>query len=285
MRCWPRKKKTCYPSEPSPRASFGPRSLNNDTSVPANAQPRLCLPRHVAIVMDGNGRWAVQRRLPRTAGHRAGIKSVRAIVEESARQGIEAVTLFAFSSENWRRPKTEVNLLLELFMGALRAEVKRLNENGVRLRIIGERAAFPEKLQQRIVEAEAATKANQTMLLQVAANYGGRWDIAQAARRLVADARAGRIAPEDVDEQLFASRLSFPDLPEPDLFIRTGGEQRISNFLLWQSAYSELYFSDLMWPDFDTSAYRKALADFARRQRRFGTTGEPAAAGVESGAD
>jgi len=259
--------------------------LNDDQVVSSDDQPRPWLPRHVAIVMDGNGRWAVRRRLPRAAGHRAGIKSVRIIVEESVRQGLKALTLFAFSSENWRRPESEVNLLLELFVGTLRAEAKRLDENGVRLRIIGERAAFPEKLRQRIAEAEAATRTNETMLLQLAANYGGRWDIAQAARRLIAEVRAGHIAPEEVDERLFSSRLSFPDLPDPDLFIRTGGEQRISNFLLWQSAYSELYFSELMWPDFDIPAYREALADFGRRQRRFGMTGDQANAGIAGKAD
>nr|WP_279381369.1 polyprenyl diphosphate synthase [Candidatus Thiosymbion oneisti] len=254
--------------------------MNKDTSPSSDDQP---LPRHVAIVMDGNGRWALRRRLPRAAGHRAGIKSVRAIVEESVRQGIQALTLFAFSSENWHRPKSEVNLLMDLFMGTLRSEVNRLSEHGVRLRIIGERAAFPEKLRQRMAEVEKVTSANEAMLLQVAANYGGRWDIVQAARRLVADARAGRIAPEDVDEGIFSTRLSFPDLPDPDLFIRTGGEQRISNFLLWQSAYSEFYFSDLMWPDFDALAYREALADFAGRQRRFGLTGDQASIRAANG--
>jgi len=197
---------------------------------------------------------------------------VRAVVEESIHQDIGALTLFAFSSENWHRPKAEVNLLLELFMSALHTEVDRLDEYGVRLRIIGERTAFPEKLQRLIAEAEAATYTNEAILLQIAANYGGRWDIVQAARRLVADARAGKVTSEEVDERLFSAQLSFPDLPDPDLFIRTGGEQRISNFVLWQSAYSELYFSDLMWPDFGIVAYREALADFARRQRRFGST-------------
>jgi len=230
--------------------------------------------------MDGNGRWALRRRLPRTAGHRAGIKSVRAVVEESIHRGIGALTLFAFSSENWHRPKAEVSLLLELFMSALRTEVDRLNEYGVRLRIIGERTAFPEKLQRLIAEAEAATHTNEAILLQIAANYGGRWDIVQAARRLVADGRAGKVTSEEVDERLFSTRLSFPDLLDPDLFIRTGGEQRISNFVLWQSAYSEIYFSDLMWPDFGAVAYRKALADFSRRQRRFGSTGDQADTGA-----
>lgn len=210
---------------------------------------------------------------------------MRAVVEESIHQGIGALTLFAFSSENWHRPKAEVNLLLELFMSALRTEVDRLNEHGVRLRIIGERTAFPEKLQRLIAEAEAATHTNEAILLQIAANYGGRWDIVQAARRLVADARAGEVTSEEVDERLFSTRLSFPDLPDPDLFIRTGGEQRISNFVLWQSAYSELYFSDLMWPDFGAVAYREALADFARRQRRFGSTDDQADTGAEGRVD
>jgi undecaprenyl diphosphate synthase len=262
---------------------FPSRAVDTDTPA-ANEETILRVPRHVAIVMDGNGRWAVQRKLPRTAGHRAGVKSVRAVVEESVHQGIGVLTLFAFSSENWRRPKSEVSLLLELFMSTLRAEVSRLNANGVRLRILGERGAFPEKLQRRIAEAEQATGDNRSLLLQIAANYGGRWDILQASRRLAARMRDGRIAPEDVDEQLFSSLLSFPDLPDPDLFIRTGGEQRISNFVLWQAAYSELYFSELMWPDFGVEAYRYALADFARRQRRFGFTGEQIGTGDDDAA-
>lgn len=232
--------------------------------------------------MDGNGRWARRRNLPRTAGHRAGVKSVRAVVEESVRHGIGALTLFAFSSENWHRPKAEVNMLMELFISALRAEVKRLNENGVRLRIVGDRSAFPEKLQRGIAESEEMTCGNRAMMLQVAANYGGRWDITRAARQLAAEVAAGHLAPDDVDENALASRLSFPDLPDPDLFIRTGGEKRLSNFLLWQFAYTELYFSDLMWPDFGADAYLLALSDYARRQRRFGLTGEQASALIEN---
>ncbi len=232
------------------------------------------VPRHVAIIMDGNGRWAKQRNRPRTAGHREGVKSVRAVVEESVRRGVKTLTLFAFSSENWQRPRAEVNILMELFMSALRGEVRRLNDNDVRLRIIGDRSAFPEKLQRRIDEAEEMTGANLTLNLQVAANYGGRWDITQAARRLAVDVRDGTLDPDDIDEAALASRLSFPDLPEPDLFIRTGGEQRLSNFVLWQSAYAELYFTDLLWPDFDAAAYARALDDYGRRQRRFGRTGE-----------
>ncbi|NCA69517.1 MAG: di-trans,poly-cis-decaprenylcistransferase [Sphingobacteriia bacterium] len=232
------------------------------------------VPRHVAIIMDGNGRWAKQRGRPRTAGHREGVKTVRVVVEESIRLGVGTLTLFAFSSENWRRPRSEVNILLELFMSALRGEVRRLHENGVRLRIIGDRTAFPDKLQRRIIEAEDLTADNRALHLQVAANYGGRWDMMQAARRLADDVRAGILDPEMIDERTVASRLSFPDLPEPDLFIRTGGEQRLSNFVLWQSAYAELYFTEILWPDFDAAAYRCAISDFARRQRRFGQISE-----------
>lgn len=260
--------------------------MHTETPAPSSEHPFPRVPQHVAVIMDGNGRWARQRNLPRTAGHRAGVKSVRAVVEESVRQGVRALTLFAFSSENWRRPKSEVGVLLELFMSALRAEVRRLDENGVRLRVVGDRSAFPEKLQRRIAEAEEVTAQNESMVLQIAANYGGRWDITQAARRLAAEAAEGRLAPQAIDERMLAARLSFSDLPDPDLFIRTGGEKRLSNFLLWQCAYTELFFSDLMWPDFGGEALAQALADYARRQRRFGLTGEQvAAAGAsESGA-
>jgi undecaprenyl diphosphate synthase len=232
------------------------------------------VPEHVAIIMDGNGRWANQRGLPRTAGHRAGAKSVRAVVEESVRHGVGVLTLFAFSSENWRRPRGEVNVLMELFMSTLQVEVQRLVEHDVRLRIIGDLSAFSARLRTQFEKAEAATRDNRRLMLQVAANYGGRWDITQAVRAIAREVAAGRVAPDAIDEALVASRLSFPDVPDPDLFIRTGGEKRISNFLLWQSAYAELYFSDLMWPEFDAAAYGAALNDFARRQRRFGLTSE-----------
>lgn len=232
------------------------------------------IPKHVAIIMDGNGRWAKHRGLPRTAGHREGVKSVRAVVEESVRRGVGTLTLFAFSSENWKRPRSEVNILMELFMSALRNEVRKLHENGVRLRIIGERSALPERLQHRIADAETLTEGNSRLNLQVAANYGGRWDITQAARRLAADVLAGRLEAGSIDERVLSERLSFPDLPEPDLFIRTGGEKRLSNFVLWQSAYSELFFSDALWPDFGEAAFGEALEDYARRQRRFGLTGD-----------
>ena len=232
------------------------------------------VPYHVAIIMDGNGRWARQRGLPRTQGHRAGAKSVRAVVEQGLRSGVEILTLFAFSSENWRRPRSEVNTLLELFISTLRAEVNRLAEHGVQLRFIGDLSAFSDRLQRQLVEAETATRDGEAMLLQVAANYGGRWDIAQSVRALARDVSAGRLEPDSIDEAAIASRLCTAGLPEPDLFIRTGGENRISNFLLWQSAYAELYFSDLMWPEFDADAFVAALKDFGRRQRRFGLTSE-----------
>ena len=232
------------------------------------------LPQHVAIIMDGNGRWAEHRNLPRHAGHKAGRDSVRAIVEESLRLGVEALTLFAFSSENWRRPPTEISLLMELFINALQREVRRLHANGVRLRVIGDITAFPQKLQENILRAEEQTASNSTLQLQIAANYGGRWDVLQAARALASAVQAGDLTPDAIDESLFSARMSMSDVPDPDLFIRTGGEQRISNFILWQCAYTELYFTDTLWPDFDEVAYRLAIDNFARRQRRYGRTSE-----------
>lgn len=224
--------------------------------------------------MDGNGRWAEQRNKPRHAGHRAGVESVRSTIEACVEHGIDALTLFAFSSENWRRPRAEVDMLMELFISALSREVKKLEKNKIRLRVIGDTSAFPAKLQQRIQEVEARTEGNDRLILQVAANYGGRWDIAQAARALAAEVAAGSLAVEDIDEQRFAAATSFSDIPDPDLFIRTGGERRISNFLLWHCAYSELYFTPVLWPDFDKREFARALGDFAGRERRFGRTGE-----------
>ena len=238
------------------------------------------VPVHIAIIMDGNGRWARQRGLPRTAGHRAGAKSVRSVVEEAVRRGVRVLTLFAFSSENWRRPRSEVSLLMELFMSTLRVEVKRLVEHDVQLRVIGDLSAFSEQLQRQVRDAERATRDNRALILQIAANYGGRWDITQAVRQVVEDATAGVIDPDQISESTIAARLSFPDVPDPDLFVRTGGEKRLSNFLLWQSAYAELYFSDLMWPEFDGDALLAAINDYARRQRRFGRTGEQVVAGT-----
>jgi undecaprenyl diphosphate synthase len=245
--------------------------------TPSNPDSRLLqgdVPRHIAIIMDGNGRWARQRHLPRHAGHREGVKAVRRVVEACKLKGVEALTLFAFSSENWRRPQQEVGLLMELFLHTLKKEVNRLDRNGVCLRFIGERSAFPAKLQTLMNAAEAQTAANAELTLTVAANYGGRWDIAQASRRLVERVAAGGLQPEDIDEDALAAELSLADLPEPDLFIRTGGEQRISNYLLWQLAYTELYFTDTLWPAFDAEAFEAALQSFSSRQRRFGRTGE-----------
>lgn len=232
------------------------------------------IPRHVAIIMDGNGRWARKRHLPRVAGHRVGLESVRKTIKACVEQGVEVLTLFAFSSENWRRPKEEVGLLMKLFMTALDSEVKKLHRNGVRLRVIGELSAFSPELQQRIVDAEALTLSNTTLTLTIAANYGGRWDIVQAARTLAAQVERGELRSADINEELLRQQLCLADLPEPDLFIRTGGEQRISNFLLWQLAYTEFYFTDLLWPAFDGAALQQAFDSFAGRQRRFGRTGE-----------
>ena len=232
------------------------------------------LPRHVAIIMDGNGRWAKKRLLPRVAGHRAGVETVRQVVKACGEKGIEVLTLFAFSSENWRRPPKEVSLLMELFLTALQRESKRLHANNVKLKIIGDRTAFAPRLQEEIANAEELSRDNSGLTLMIAANYGGRWDVVQAARRLGEKIEAGVLRAGDITSDLFESQLVLHDLPEPDLFIRTGGEQRISNFLLWHLAYSELYFTDTLWPDFDAGAFEDALSSYASRQRRFGRTGD-----------
>ena len=224
--------------------------------------------------MDGNGRWARKRSLPRHAGHRAGVKSVRAIVENSAQRGVEYLTLFAFSSENWRRPDEEVGMLMSLFLEALRREVSELHKNNVCLRFIGERERLDQKLIEKIGSGEALTKDNTGLRLQVAVAYGGRWDIVDAARKLAARAAAGEIAADAIDETTFAAQLQLGGAPDPDLLIRTGGEQRISNFLLWNLAYAELWFSDVLWPDFGAAEFDAALAHYSQRQRRYGHTGD-----------
>ena len=234
----------------------------------------MALPRHIAIVMDGNGRWARARGEPRTAGHRAGLEPVRANIKECSRLGIEALTLFAFSSENWQRPQAEVTTLMSLFMEALEREVAELHANAVRVRVIGDRQQLSVRLQQRIAEAEELTRANTGLKLQVAVSYGGRWDMVEAARQVARDVASGQIRPEDIDEARISSALQLAELPDPDLFIRTGGNHRVSNFLLWNIAYAELYFSDILWPDFDSQALAAAIADFEQRERRFGLTGE-----------
>lgn len=231
-------------------------------------------PRHIAIIMDGNGRWAQKRLMPRIIGHHAGVKAVRKIVEYCAKSGIEVLSLFAFSSENWRRPQDEVNLLMDLFMATLQSEVDKLDDNNIRLKIIGDKSAFSEKLQAKILAAEAQTANNAGLTLVIAANYGGRWDITQALQRISLAIQQGELAPQDISEQLINQYLVTADLPEPDLFIRSGGEERISNFLLWQLAYTEFYFTDVLWPEFDQDVLEQAIISFKTRQRRFGHTGE-----------
>jgi undecaprenyl diphosphate synthase len=235
------------------------------------------IPRHIAIVMDGNGRWAKARHRPRSFGHNAGRKAVREVVEGCLRQGVEALTLFAFSSENWQRPQDEVGALMELFLRALDKEVDELHEQGVRLRFIGDLGAFGDALQRRMRAAMARTAGNGKLHLNVAVNYGGRWDIVQAARRAAAAVGRGELRAEDIDEATLGRWMSLAELPPLDLFIRTGGECRISNFLLWQAAYAELHFTETLWPDFDQDCLRRAIDDYAGRERRFGRTSEQAA--------
>lgn len=232
------------------------------------------LPRHIAIIMDGNGRWARARLLPRYIGHREGVKSVRRVVEACLEKKIQALTLFAFSSENWRRPGEEVSLIMDLFVNALKKEVVALNRNGVRLRFIGDRTAFSDNLCTLIAAAEEETSDNSDLDLVIAANYGGQWDITQAVQKLAGRLAAGELQPQDITPGVLAAEVCMADLPPPDLFIRTGGEQRISNFLLWQLAYTELYFTDVLWPAFDEQQLDDALLWYANRQRRFGRTGE-----------
>ncbi len=228
------------------------------------------VPRHVAVIMDGNGRWAEQRMLPRAAGHRAGAKAVRTTIEECVRHGVGALTLFAFSSENWQRPPGEVGVLMQLFLESLDREVADLDANGVRLRFIGDRSRLALPLTDRMAAAETRTAGRERLDLVVAVAYGGRWDLAQAARKLAAEAVAGLRQPTAIDEDALGSCLLTAGRPAPDLFIRTGGERRISNFLLWDLAYTELWFTDTLWPDFDASCLTAALEDFSGRQRRFG---------------
>jgi undecaprenyl diphosphate synthase len=231
------------------------------------------VPRHVAIIMDGNNRWARARGLPGRAGHEAGEKALRDLVEHAGHRGVEALTVFAFSSENWRRPPDEVNALMSLFLGALAKRVPELHGNGIRLRFIGELSAFSAEIRAGIAEAERVTAGNTRLHMSVAVNYGGQWDIAQAARTLALQVEQGVLGAADVTESRLAGQLMLAALPAPDLLIRTGGELRVSNFMLWQLAYSEFHFCDTLWPDFDAAAFDAALADYASRQRRFGRSG------------
>jgi undecaprenyl diphosphate synthase len=242
------------------------------TPVDDKAATAVSTPKHVAIIMDGNNRWAKKRLLPGISGHKSGVEAVKAAVRTSAKAGVEVLTLFAFSSENWRRPEKEVSALMQLFTLALEKEVRKLHKNNLRLKILGDVSAFSEKIQCLVREAETLTAENTGMTLVIAANYGGQWDMANAARRLAEDVERGLIQPNDITEASVQKYIGLGDLPAVDLLIRTGGEQRISNFLLWQSAYAEFYFSDAYWPDFDEKEYGRALDAFKSRTRRFGRT-------------
>ena len=245
-----------------------------DSALAMNSRNRQSVPVHVAVIMDGNGRWAKSRSLLRHAGHASGVKSVRETVEVAAQRGVSYLTLFAFSSENWRRPKDEVSRLMKLFLDALQREVDELHRNNVRLRFIGAREQLQSGLVSKIAGSEQLTKDNTGLTLNIAVAYGGRWDIVNASRNLAMKVADGRMAPADIDEERFAAELGLAGVPDPDLLIRTGGEQRISNFLLWNLAYAELWFCDRLWPDFGVAEFDEALAYYAARQRRYGHTGE-----------
>jgi len=244
------------------------------TSSTREIPPDRDVPRHIAIIMDGNGRWAKQRRLPRVAGHKRGVETVRAVIRASIERGIEYLTLFAFSSENWRRPPEEVSILMELFVRALEQEVAKLHDNRIRFRVVGDLSRFSPRIRELVAAGEQLTANNARLTLTVAANYGGRWDIAQAARRYYTAHREALAPDAPLDPDAVAPYLAMAYAPEPDLFIRTGGEKRISNFLLWQLAYTELYFTDTLWPDFEAAALDEALASFRARERRYGRTSE-----------
>ncbi|MCK0745410.1 polyprenyl diphosphate synthase [Chromohalobacter nigrandesensis] len=244
------------------------------TSEPFSPPRKGELPRHVAVIMDGNNRWARARGLSGIRGHRAGVESVRAVIRRAAERGIDTLTLFAFSSENWKRPASEIDALMELFLIALKREVKKLHNHGIRLSVIGQREAFSTSIQQYIERAEAMTRDNQGLHLVIAANYGGRWDITRAARRLAQRVSAGELAPDAIDEEMLGTEISLADEAPVDLCIRTSGEQRVSNFLLWQLAYAEFYFTPELWPDFGAEAFDTALSSYQERQRRFGMSPE-----------
>lgn len=232
------------------------------------------IPQHIAIIMDGNGRWAQQRGKTRVVGHKNGVESVRAVVSTARKEGVKALTLFAFSSENWRRPEQEVSVLMDLFMLVLTREVRKLHKNGIRFQVIGDVSRFSDKLRRKIDEAQALTQDNTDMVLSVAANYGGRWDITHAASQIAEKVKQGELDVNQINESTFDSYTSLGDLPDLDLLIRTGGDYRISNFLLWQAAYAEFYFTDTLWPDFREDALKLAMDSFGNRERRFGQTGE-----------
>jgi undecaprenyl diphosphate synthase len=246
----------------------------NDSVTDIAGTLHHAVPRHIAVIMDGNGRWAKSRALPRHAGHRSGVKSVRETVEQAAKRGVSFLTLFAFSSENWRRPKEEVSRLMNLFLEALQREVDDLHHNNVRLTFIGAREQLQKSLIGKIAASEELTRNNSGLNLIVAVAYGGRWDIVEAAKALASKVRGDELAIEAIDDEAFAAQLELAGVPDPDLLIRTGGEQRISNFLLWNLAYAELYFCDCLWPEFGAAQFDEALAFYAGRQRRYGHTGD-----------
>ena len=238
------------------------------------AESNQQIPKHIAIILDGNGRWAKQRHQPRFMGHRAGVKSVEKIVKYCVEKQILVLSLFAFSSENWRRPGKEVSLLMELFALVLKQQVKHLDKNNVRLKIIGDMSKFSSSLQKQITDAQSTTKNNTGLTLNIAANYGGHWDITRSVQELATKIQAGTLMPEQITADLIKTGLTTADLPDPDLFIRTGGEQRVSNFMLWQMAYTEFYFTNTLWPDFDADSLDLAIESFTHRERRFGKTSE-----------
>lgn len=233
-------------------------------------EPTQNLPQHIAIIMDGNGRWAKQKGKLRIVGHRNGVQAVRRAVAFAVKKGIKYLTLYAFSSENWKRPQQEVSALMELFIRALDLEVTKLHKNNIRLHILGDISRFSETLQKKITDAENLTANNTGLVLNIAANYGGRWDILQATKKITEQVLAGQLSLDSLDENIFSRLLVTGTQPEPDLLIRTGGEQRISNFLLWQVAYAELYFSPVLWPDFTETEFEQALLTYQQRERRFG---------------
>ncbi|OUR72744.1 di-trans,poly-cis-decaprenylcistransferase [Methylophaga sp. 41_12_T18] len=232
------------------------------------------VPHHIAIIMDGNGRWAKQKFQPRFMGHRAGLKTVEAIVKHCVKLDVKVLSLFAFSSENWRRPGKEVSLLMELFSVALKQQAKRLHKNNIQLRVIGDLTKFSASLQEQIQQSQLLTANNTGLILNIAANYGGRWDVVQSVQKIAQKVQSGELAVEDISEQMITDSLETADIAEPDLFIRTGGEQRVSNFLLWQMAYTEFFFTDTLWPNFNVDALDDAIASFSNRERRFGRTSE-----------
>lgn len=243
-------------------------------TVESVLEQKLKIPQHVAVIMDGNGRWAQSRGKKRVSGHKAGVETVRSTVSTARKLGVKAVTLFAFSSENWRRPEKEVSVLMDLFMYVLTREVKKLHKNNIRFQVIGDLSRFSDKLQKSIAEAEKLTENNSEMVLSIAANYGGKWDITNAAKQLAQKVKSNEIELDDISEDSLNECISLSQLPELDLLIRTGGDYRISNFLLWQAAYAEFYFTETLWPDFDENQFVKAITVFDQRERRFGQTGE-----------